>query len=173
MERKELVPMPHPPHPPDPHPPDSPDPPFTPVHVERTGAFRVNRPLAYAFALFSPEGERRWVSGWDPRYLHPRDTPSDIAGTVFQTHHNNEETEWLVLRYAPEAGIAEYVRITPGSRMGLVTVRGTERAGATHVEVTYSLTSLSAAGTQTLEAMTEASYAAMLQEWERLIDAIV
>lgn len=143
---------------------------FTPVHIERTGTFRVNRPLAQAFTLFSPEGERSWVAGWDPRYLHPRGTPSDAPGTVFQTHHNNEETEWLVLRYSAAEGIAEYVRITPGSRMGLVTVRASERDGATHVEVTYRLTSLSAAGTRTLEAMTEASYGDMLREWESLID---
>jgi hypothetical protein len=143
-----------------------------PVHVERTGAFRVNRPLAQAFPLFSPEGERRWVKGWIPQYLHPRDIPSDAAGTVFQTHHNNEETQWLVLRYSPADGVAEYVRITPGSRIGVVTVRATERDGATDVEVTYRLTSLSQAGTRTLEAMTDASYAEMLCEWERLIRAL-
>ena len=145
---------------------------FVPVHVERTGAFRVNRPLAQAFPLFSPEGERRWVKGWIPKYLHPRDVPSDAAGTVFQTHHNNEDTQWLVLRYSPADGIAEYVRITPGSRIGVVTVRATERDGATDVEVTYRLTSLSQAGTRTLEAMTAASYAEMLREWEKLIGAL-
>ena len=145
---------------------------FVPVHVERTGAFRVKRPLGQAFPLFSPEGERRWVKGWAPRYLHPRDVPSDAAGTVFQTHHNNEETQWLVLRYSPDDGVAEYVRITPGSRVGVVTVRATERDGVTEVEVTYRLTSLSQAGTRTLEAMTEASYAEMLREWEKLIRAL-
>ena len=82
-----------------------------------------------------------------PRYLHPRDVPSDAAGTVFRTIHNGEETEWLVLRYSPADGVAEYVRITPGSRMGLVTVRATERGGGTDVEVTYRMTSLSDAGT--------------------------
>ncbi len=145
---------------------------FSPVHVERTGTFRVEQPLAQAFPLFSPEGERRWVAGWDPRYLHPRDVPSDQPGTVFQTFHNGEETEWLVLRYSAADGVAEYVRITPGSRIGLVTVRATERGGGTDVEVTYRLTSLSDTGTRTLEAMTEESYAAMLDEWERLIEAI-
>jgi hypothetical protein len=142
---------------------------FVPVHVERTGTLRVNRPLAQAFPLFSPEGERCWVKGWLPRYLHPRGAASDAAGTVFQTHHNDEETQWLVLRYSPDDGIAEYVRITPGSRLGVVTVRATQRDGTTDVEVTYRLTSLSAAGTRTLDALTEESYAAMLREWETLI----
>ena len=96
------------------------------------------------------------------------------AGTVFQTHHNDEETEWLVLRYSAADGVAEYVRITPGSRIGLVTVRGDRaRRRRPTCEVTYRLTSLSAAGTRTLEAMTEASYAAMLREWERLIDDVI
>jgi hypothetical protein len=142
---------------------------FIPVHVERTGAFRVNRPLAQAFPLFSPEGERRWVNGWVPQYLHPRDVPSDAPGTVFQTNHNNEQTHWIVLRYSPADGVAEYVRITPGSRIGLVTVHAAERNGGTDVEVTYKLTSLSEAGTRMLQEMTEGSYAAMLQDWERLI----
>ena len=142
---------------------------FIPVHVERTGVFRVNRPLAQAFPLFSPEGERRWVKGWIPCYLHPRDVPSETAGTVFQTNHNDEETQWIVLRYSRADGVAEYVRVTPGSRMGVVTVRATERNGTTDVEVTYKMTSLSEAGTRTLQAITEASYAAMLQDWERLI----
>lgn len=142
---------------------------FTPVHVERTGTLRVSQPLARVFPLFSPEGERRWVAGWDPRYLHPRGVPSDAPGTVFQTDHNNEHTDWLVLHYSPGEGIAEYVRVTPGSRMGVVTVRAVERGSATEIEVTYRLTSLSAAGTRTLEAITSESYAAMLREWEVLI----
>lgn len=150
---------------------------FTPVHVERTGTLHVNQPLARAFPLFSPEGERRWVAGWEPRYLHPRDVPSDAPGTVFHTNHNNERTDWLVLRYSVREGVAEYVRITPGSRMGVVTVRAFERSDldagfsrvTTEVEVTYRLTSLSAAGTRTLEAITGDAYAAMLREWETLI----
>jgi hypothetical protein len=145
-----------------------------PVHVERTGVFRVARPLDQAFPLFSPEGERRWVAGWDPRYLHPRGVPSDAAGTVFQTNHNGEETHWLVLRYSAAEGYAEYVRVTPASRIGVVTVRATRDGdAATEVEVTYRMTSLSDAGTRVLAAMTDASYAAMLREWEALIAAAI
>jgi hypothetical protein len=144
---------------------------FIPVHVERTGVFRVARPLDQAFPLFSPEGERRWVVGWEPRYLHPRDVPSAAPGTVFQTNHQGEETQWLVLRYSPSEGHAEYVRVTPASRIGVVTVRATERGGATEVEVTYRMTSLSPDGTRVLAAMTDESYAAMLREWEARIAA--
>ena len=138
------------------------------MHIERAGTFRVNQPLAQAFTFFSPEGERRWVAGWEPTYLHPP-APSTEPGTVFETHHNNEHTLWLVLRYAPADGAAEYVRITPGSRIGLVTVRAAERGGGTDVEVRYSMTSLSDAGAKALEATTEAAFAATLREWEASI----
>ena len=136
------------------------------MHIERSGTFRVNLPLEQAFTFFSPEGERRWIDGWEPRYLHPEGVPSDAAGTVFETYHNNEHTQWLVLRYSPAAGAADYVRITPGSRLGLVAVRATERGGGTDVEVRYSMTSLSEAGARALEAMSEEAYSAMLRDWE-------
>jgi hypothetical protein len=142
------------------------------VHIERSGTLRVNRPLSEAFPFFSPEGERRWVAGWEPTYLHPT-VASAAAGTVFETHHNDEHTLWLVLRYAAADGVAEYVRVTPGSRIGLVTVRAAERAGNTDVEVRYSMTSLSEGGVRALTAMTEEAFAAMLREWESLIAAAV
>ena len=37
-----------------------------------------------AFPLFSAEGERRWVAGWDPRHVHPVE-PGVGEGVVFQT----------------------------------------------------------------------------------------
>ncbi len=139
------------------------------MHIERSGTLRVNLPLAQAFPFFSPEGERRWIAGWDPKYLHPSGVPSEAPGTVFETHHNNEHTQWLVLRFSAADGVADYVRITPGSRIGLVTVRATERDGATDVEVRYSMTSLADAGMRALETFTEEAYAAMLRDWEALI----
>jgi hypothetical protein len=139
------------------------------VHIERSGTLRVNLPLGQAFHFFSPEGERRWIAGWDPNYLHPSGAPSEAPGTVFETHHNNEHTLWLVLRFSAADGVADYVRITPGSRMGLVTVRASEHDGATEVEVRYSMTSLADAGARALEAFTDEAYAAMLRHWEALI----
>ena len=146
--------------------------PFTPAHIERTGTLRVACALRQALTFFSPEGERLWAKGWEPRYLHPAGTPSDAAGTVFTTDHNHEDTVWLVLRYSPGEGVAEYARLTPGSRVGTVTVTAVEQGGATEVQVTYRLTSLSPAGNDVLDAMTPEAYAAMLREWESLIATV-
>jgi hypothetical protein len=143
------------------------------VHIERTGRFRIERPLAEAFGFLSPEGERRWVDGWVPTYMHPAGTPSDAPHTVFTTDHGGEHTVWIVLRYAPHEGVAEYVRLTPGSRVGTVTVIGHERDGGTDVEVTYRLTSLSPAGDAALAGMNETAYAGMLGDWQARIARVL
>jgi hypothetical protein len=142
---------------------------FAPLHVSRTGTFALPLPVADAFPLFSAEGERRWVPGWDPEYLHPTE-PSNEAGTVFRTRHGGDETVWLVLTYDPVAATAEYARFTPGSRAGTVQVRCAplgERS--TRVEVSYALTALTPSGNALLEALTPAAYAAMLEEWRSRI----
>ena len=38
---------------------------FRAEHIERFHAFNVALPMATAFKLFEPEGERAWAVGWD------------------------------------------------------------------------------------------------------------
>ena len=77
----------------------------------------------------------------------------------------------MVLRFSPPEGIAEYARVTPGSRGGTVRValEAVDEA-RTQATVTYELTSLSDRGDQVLAAFTESAYAAMLADWEQKID---
>lgn len=139
------------------------------MHVQHTDGFVLPFALSDTFPLFTPEGERAWVPGWEPEYLYPLQ-PSDMVGTVFRTQHHGEETLWLVLQYDPGAGLASYGRFTPGSRIGTVDVR-CEAMGPSHtrVTVTYALTAVSAHGTGILAALTAESYAAMLAEWRESI----
>jgi hypothetical protein len=138
-------------------------------HVELSGCLRVSAPLAQALVFFTPEGERRWVPGWDPEYLHPLDGAC-AAGLVFRTRHGGELTLWLVSRCDPEAGAIDYVRITPDSRIGTVSVRCALSDGGTATTVSYRLTALSPAGEAALDAFAGA-FAPMLASWERSIAA--
>ena len=133
----------------------------------------VAAPLAQAFPFFTPDGERLWVPGFDPQYLHPL-TGEQGAGAIFTTAHGGEDTLWMVLRFSPAEGVAEYARVTPGSRGGTVRVAldAVDEAG-TRATVTYDLTSLSDAGDQTLAAFTDERYAAMLADWEQKIDRVI
>jgi hypothetical protein len=143
---------------------------FRATRIERTGDFLLPIPPDQAFSFFSPEGERAWVPDWDPVYLSP-DHPSEAPGTVFRTKHGGEETLWLILGYDRGKGEAEYVRVTPGSRMGTVRVRcrGDGESGS-RITVSYALTALSEGGNAVLADLTESRYTGMLQEWrQRLV----
>lgn len=146
---------------------------FVPVHLERGGLLRLDLPLDRAFALLTPEGERLWVEGWEPEYLHPQarpDTPS--AGTVFRTRHGGEETLWLVLAFDAAAGAVDYARLTPGSRVGTVSVRARATGEvSTEAEITYRMTALSPDGNRKLQEMTPEGFLAMLGRWDAAIRA--
>jgi hypothetical protein len=143
------------------------------MHIQRSGRFALPIPPAEAFPYFSAEGERRWVTGWEPVSLHaPR---GDLAqpGAVFSTNVGGELTLWLVLAWDHDRFEARYARVTPGSRLGTVTVACRAANDGSEVEVTYEMTSLSPEGAATLEAMTPEAFAASLAGWEREIRAVL
>lgn len=137
--------------------------------IRRIGTVDVACAPADAFAYFTPDGERLWVPGFDPEYLHPFSGEQGL-GAIFTTTHGGEDTLWMILRFSPDEGVAEYARVTPGSRRGTVRVSlaaiGHESTRAT---ISYDLTALSDAGDGVLAAMSETAYTEMLSEWERRI----
>ena len=135
----------------------------------RSHSFDVALPAAEAFELFTPEGERAWVPGWDPRYVYPRG-PVPEKGMVFTTGEGAEAALWLISRYEPAAGDVEYIRVTPGSRMAIVRVRCAPRAASSaRVTVSYEYTGLSDAGNDYVRAMDEAAYAKFIESWGEAI----
>jgi hypothetical protein len=138
-------------------------------HVELTGRVRVAAPVAQAFLFFTPESERAWVPGWAPEYLHPPDGAL-VEGLTFRTHHlGDEPILWLLSRCDPARGEIEYVRVTPQSRMGTVTVQcRAVDASATDATITYRLTALSPSGDAALDVFA-VEFDAMLLSWERAI----
>ena len=143
------------------------------AHVRRSGSLRVAAPLERAFPYFTPDGERLYVPGFDPHYLHPL-TGEQGEGAIFTTDHNGEDTLWMVLHFSPADGQAEYARVTPGSRRGSVSV-SLQRLdeSTTQATISYDLTSTSEAGDQKLAAFTDQAFAAMLAEWEAKIDQLL
>jgi MOSC domain-containing protein YiiM len=87
-------------------------PPLPRQSIRRTGTIDVACAPADAFVYFTPDGERRWVPGFDPEYLHP--FPGEQrSGAIFTTTHGGENTLWMILRFSPDEGVAEYARVTP------------------------------------------------------------
>lgn len=137
-------------------------------HVVRTSSFELPIAARDALGFFTPEGERAWAPGWEPRYVHPADGAL-CEGMVFTTGHGGEETVWMVLRHDPEAARVEYLRLTPGSRVGRVRVGCDDLAAGCRVTVTYELTALSEAGDASLRELDPAAYEAFIASWESSI----
>jgi hypothetical protein len=132
-------------------------------------AITVPRPMPGALELFTPEGERAWAEGWDPKMLWPANGAT-TAGMVFTTDHGGEHTIWTMSRYEPAEGWVQYVRTTPGSRVGVVTVRcSAAGAASTRVEVDYDITALTEAGNAFLEDLTGEKFAAFIDSWKDAI----
>ena len=114
-----------------------------------------------AMELFTPEGERRWVDGWDPQY--PQADRRDGPGAVFTTGHGGHHTTWIMVDQTPER--VRYARVTQGMTAGTVAVDVVGSGEhSTRVRVTYDLTALSSAGESWLDAF-DADYDTTIAGW--------
>jgi hypothetical protein len=129
-----------------------------------TGRFELPIPASEAIEYFTPEGERRWVPGWNPDY--PAGEAAETAGTVFVTSHGDIETIWVVDSIDRTAHTSAYSRITIGHHAGTVKVDCTDQAGGgCLVTVNYEMTNLNPQQPEMLDAYNESSFKAMMNEW--------
>jgi hypothetical protein len=135
------------------------------VHsVNVTHPLSVDRPADEAIRLFTPEGERLWVEGWDPTY--PAGEPGEGVGTVFVTGAGDRTTVWTIVDSAADR--KRYARVAPDTA-GTVEVaveRSTGRETVLHV--TYALTALNDAGRAELDGFA-AGYADYIGSWEAAV----
>jgi hypothetical protein len=137
--------------------------------IECSGRVRVPLSPDAAIHLFTPEGERDWVPGWDAAY--PAGDPAQLApGLVFETDHHGARTTWVVTRCAPRE--MAYSRVVQGENAGTVTVRCEPEGEGTVAHVAYRLTALGPEAAERL-AHFEAAYPRFMAEWEELIGTAV
>ncbi|HEV8691213.1 MAG TPA: SRPBCC family protein [Ideonella sp.] len=142
-----------------------------PRHVQASHRIVIDAPVDRCFMLFTPAGEELWVDGWQPTYVHPEDGRTE-AGMVFTTGAGDETTVWTLADFDRAQHRSRYLRCTPGSRTGLVEVRCKAlEGGRSEVQVGYTMTALSEAGEQVLEAFEGERFAAMIDGWAREIAA--
>lgn len=143
-----------------------------PAHVDSSHRIRIDMPAAACQRLFTPAGEELWVDGWAPNYLQPSDGRT-APGMVFTTGEGAAHTIWMLADFDTTTRLhARYVRTTPGSRCGVVTVDCLpDGAQSTLVEVRYTMTALTPQGERDLQAFEGAAYVAMIEGWKAEIDA--
>ena len=139
--------------------------------VVRSGEFDLACSADEAFPLFSPEGERRWVSGWNPQPMFPRSVAFS-RDTVFRQGNGDEEAIWTIVDVDPESHRAEYVRVAPASHTAHIIVHVAPIGRVkSHVTVTYAITAFGRSSSSVIEAFSESAYADKMRDWQQRISA--
>ncbi len=81
------------------------------MHARSEFTFTVQAPMAEAFPLFGPEGERAWAGPeWDPQFVYPIPA-KDIEGAVFRIHHGHHSATWVNTAFDAQSGHAAYAYV--------------------------------------------------------------
>lgn len=139
--------------------------------ISRSGSFELACPARTAFPLFSPEGERAWVDGWNPTPVFPK-TIEFRRDTVFRQGDGSEEALWTIVDADWQAYRAEYVRLAPRSHAAhiVVQVEAVEPARC-KVTVSYTVTAFGENLAGVLATFSEAAYAEKMRGWQRNLSA--
>lgn len=144
---------------------------FEPLARGFLGGFRVAAPADEVFPLFSPEGERGWVPGWEWEPLDPR-SGGWAEEMLFRTREEHGEAVWIVTLLADDERRVVYHRVEPGRWVARVEVRcEISPSGGTEVRTSYRYVSLSERGNREIAAMRDEEYEAKMLRWSGWIAA--
>ena len=140
--------------------------------IKHTEQFKINRPIEILFPLFSAEGERLWVPGWDyENIMGSTDLHEDYVFLTKNHDHASTDAIWLVKKYEPETFLVQFYKVEPENKVGIITVRCNKITKCvTQVEVSYEYISLSKAGDEFIESFTSTEYKTFISEWKNLLE---
>jgi len=139
--------------------------------VDFNGRLTIKGPIDDIFGLFSPEGERLWVPGWNPELLHPPGV-TWAQGQIFRTREEQGEAIWIVSGLDRDRHHVEYHRVEPGRYVARVRVQcAAGEDGHVDVSVAYRFIGLSHGGNREVAAMEPGAYTEKMTQWKGWIDA--
>lgn len=140
---------------------------------------RIHAAPSQVFELLCPEREKDWLSGWSYTMLH---SESGLAepGAVFATPGANgahgdpraqHDVIWITVAHVPPSHV-RFVRWHPGEMVVDIDIHVTAADdGESNVDVAYTYTAISAAGTRRIAAMDETQWLAQMHTWEDAMNA--
>ena len=141
--------------------------------IKHTADFQINQPIEILFPLFSAEGEKLWVPGWD--YENVMGTSEFHEDYIFLTkNHDHASTDaiWLVKKYEPESYLVQFYKVEPEDKVGIITVQCTKiNQSTTKVVVSYEYIGLSKKGDEFIKGFTPPEYKAFIGEWNSLLES--
>ena len=143
--------------------------------IIREGAFDLHMDADKALPFFTPEGERTWVDGWDPKPVYPvQKGVAFQANAVFRLDGDGGQSIWTILEANVKDHVAEYVYVVEGERLSRVRVQ-IEPLTESHcrVHVRYVHTAISEKGLHFVATVTEAAYVQKMKDWQRMVSAAI
>jgi len=140
--------------------------------IHHQGDFILTQPAETLFPLFSPEGERAWIPGWDyVNLMGHTDLHEDYLFLTRASEPGQPDTIWLCKRHEPERFCVSFYKITPGHTAGRVDVRCTPlEPNRTRVTVGYHYRALSDEGRRFVDGYDARTHADTLATWQRLLN---
>ena len=139
--------------------------------VKQSASFMVDQPIHVLFPLFSAEGEKLWVPGWDYENISEgTDLHEDYVFATKSHDHAAADAIWIVKRYEPENYLVQFYKIEPGEKIGVIEVRCFEQSKSeTKVQVTYEYIGLSKTGNEFVSSFSLSKHKEFIAEWETLL----
>ncbi len=142
---------------------------FVPSSVILKGRIILPGPVNRVFHLFSPEGEKLWVPGWNPELLYPQGAKWE-EGLLFRTREEFGDAVWVVTQLNLAAHHVTYHRVESGRYVARVEVRC--RALPKHrteARVCYAFVGLSILGNREIRSMTTQAFDEKMKRWTQWI----
>ena len=138
-----------------------------------THSFAIAVSVSRLFPLFSPEGEKLWVPGWDyDNVMGTIELYEDYVFMTFNHDHGSTEAVWIVKRFDPESYFVQFYKVEPADKIGVITVQCKElEPEKTGVQVTYKYIPLSVSGEMFVSTFTEVSYRKFIDDWQTLLES--
>jgi hypothetical protein len=139
--------------------------------VKHTAGFQIAQPIEILFPLFSAEGEKLWVPGWEyENIMGSSDLHEDYIFLTKNHDHASTDAIWLVKQYRPASHFVQFYKVEPEDKVGIISVQCIAMDDAqTQVEVTYEYIALSNTGIAFIDEFTAAAYQEFIAEWNSLL----
>ena len=142
--------------------------------VKHSASFEIDQPVAELFPLFSAEGEKSWVPGWE--YENIMGGTVLYEGYVFLTKNHDHaaaDAVWIVKKYDPDDYLVQFYKIEPNEKIGVIEVKCFQLDKTrTKVQVAYEYIGLSRKGSDFIANFTQSGYDGYIAEWKIYLSRI-
>jgi hypothetical protein len=140
--------------------------------IKYTEDIQISQPVEVLFPLFSAEGEKHWVPGWDYKNIMGGTDLHENYIFITENHdHAASDAIWLVKKHVPDNYFVEFYKVEPEEKVGIISVKCNSISGSeTNVSVSYEYIALSEKGREFVANFTSEKYKEFIGEWKRLLE---